>query len=133
MLLDDLGDYLSSGGMGTVGINVFLSLLPDQPDTCVSVFETGGSASLHTMGGTNPVAENPSVQIICRAKTYTTARILAKDVDLLMNGLRNRTINGVKYSWVQGVQAPFFIARDANNREEVGCNYNIIRDSATSS
>ena len=57
MLLDDIGDLLTTGSIGTVGSDVFLSLLPDTPDQCVSVFETGGSAPLHTMGGANPAAE----------------------------------------------------------------------------
>lgn len=132
MLLDDIGDYLSSGGIGTLGVNLFLSMLPDAPDSCVAVFETGGLPSIHTMNGTTPIAEYPSVQVICRAKNYTTARILARDVDFLLNGLRNRTINGVQYKWVQHQQSPFFIMRDENNREEIGCNYNIIRHAATS-
>jgi hypothetical protein len=128
-----MGDLLSSGGIGVLGSNLFLSLMPDQPDTCVAVFETGGFPALHTMGVSNPVAENPGIQVICRGANYQTARILAKDVDVLLNGLRNRTINGVTYRWVQGNQAPFFLMRDENNREEIGCNYSIIRDSATSS
>ena len=90
MLLDDIGDYLSSGGIGTVGLTVFKSLLPDSPDACVAIFETGGFPSLHTMSASSPAAENPTFQVVCRAGNYEEARLLAKDVDILLNGVRNR-------------------------------------------
>ena len=133
MLLDDIGDYLSSGGGYVSGTDLFLSILPDQPDAAIALFETGGGVPHHTMGGSNPVAELPTLQVVCRAKRYDDARLLAKDVDILLNGVRNRLINGVMYRWIQAQQSPFFINRDEQQRDEVACNYSIIRDSATSS
>jgi len=133
MLLDDIGDYLSSGGLGTLGTDMFLSTLPDEPDTVISIFETGGSSPMHTMGANPPLAEFPSFQVICRARRYDDARVLAKDADILLNGVRNRLINGVMYRWIMAQQSPFFISRDEQNREEIGCNYSVVRDSATSS
>lgn len=131
MLLDDIGDYLSSGGVGTLATDLFLGELPDTPDTCVAVFETGGFDPVYTMKQRAPVAKRPSIQVICRAKRYDVARLLAGKVDQLLSGLRYREINGVMYKWIQAQQEPFFIDKDENEREEIGCNYSIICDSTS--
>lgn len=135
MLLDDLGDYLSTQGLGAVGAVIFKSTLPDAPDECISIFESGGFASVHTMS-TGPgvaVMEQPTVQVICRSTRYDSARRLAQNVDLVLNGLRDVVINGISYQWAEAQQSPFQIGKDTQERHEVACNYRILKQVATSS
>lgn len=126
MLLDDLSDYLSSGGMGTV----YKDYLPTTPDTVTTVYGTGGQAPTYTMAAPH-VLEQPRVQIVCRAASLQTAHQNAKGVYELLSGLRNRTINGVVYRWVEAVQEPFTLGRDQNARFTVACNYDIKKDRST--
>jgi hypothetical protein len=132
MILDDITDYLSSGGVGTVGTNLFKGFLPESPDAATVVYETGGSAPVHAM---NPLAgqavvELPSVQVVCRdvAYEYATARATAHSVFKLLSGLPTRSINGTAYKWGAARQSPFLMGRDEAGRVLIACNYDIVKE-----
>ena len=46
--LDDIGTHLAAATIPaadlTLGTNLFLGRRPDTPDTCVALYETGGTA-----------------------------------------------------------------------------------------
>ena len=69
-VLDEVGTYLAATVTNvtlTLGTNLFLGRLPDDPDTCVSVQETGGQGPINTMSNnTAPVIEQPNVQTLIR-------------------------------------------------------------------
>jgi hypothetical protein len=141
MVAQDLADVLSTGGIGTVGTDVFYGVLPDTVATGVAVVETGGSFSLHTMGpgpattfgaGVATV-ERPRVQVFSRSPTYTTARAKAQDAFNLLDGLRDRTVNGRRYLWIAAVQSPFDLGRDGNDRQQFAFNLDITKYVSSSS
>jgi len=137
VLLDDIGDYLSSQGIGTVGSTaswgIYLGRRPDYPDKAVSVHEYGGAGSLHAMssGPGRAVAERPRVQVVVRTNSYSTGRTKANEVFRLMDGLRERTINGVTYKWTAAIQSPFLMGRDENDRALIACNYEVWKAIST--
>jgi len=140
MLADDLAYYLSSGGLGTVGTSVFWDELPDNAATGVVVADTGGIFPVHTMSsgpsGIGTAAarlERPRVQVMSRAPTYASARALIQDAFNLLDGLQDRTLNGVRYAWVSAVQSPFSMGRDKNNRSRFACNFDVVKAVSTSS
>jgi hypothetical protein len=138
VILDDLLDYLSTSGMGTVGStadgSLFYSQLPPEVIACIGLFETGGLSSIHTFSGGpgNAVVERPRVQVVSRAATYATARARAQDAFMLLDGLANRTINGVRYLSITAVQSPFDMGRDDNNYPRVACNFDVVKSLSTS-
>ena len=68
-MLTEIGAYLQSQGIGTLGANVFLGLMPDKPDNCIALFEYAGSPpDLHWEG------EYPGLQVRVRNKGYAAAR-----------------------------------------------------------
>ena len=69
MMLNDIGTYLQYQGIGTLGADLFLGLMPDQPDNCIALFEYAGSPpDLHWNG------EYPGLQVRVRNKSYAAAR-----------------------------------------------------------
>lgn len=135
MLLDDITDYLSSGGIGTNGTNLFAGFLPEQPDVAVVVHETGGRGPDVAMGNVAGVIamEWPSVQVVCRglASDYAAPRSKAHDVFKLLQGLPQRAINGTQYHWGQARQSPFLMGRDEAGRVLIACNYDIAKALST--
>lgn len=131
MLLDDITDYLSSGGIGTIGTNLFGGFMPDTPDVAVAVYESGGRPPDVAMGpSAGAVAmEWPSVQVVCRATAYdyAVARTKAHDAFKLLQGLPTRTINGTQYHWGMARQSPFLMGRDEAGRVLIACNYDIAK------
>lgn len=138
MLLDDVADLLSTGGVGGVGTtsdwSIFKGKLPDAPEKAVAVYETGGLPSVHAMstGPGNAAATLPRIQVLVRSPAYSTGRQKAHDAFRLLDGLRERTINGVRYLWIAAVQTePFPIGRDENDRPLIACNYDVVKEMST--
>jgi hypothetical protein len=126
MLLDDLADYLTTGGMGTV----YKDQTPPTPETVTAVYAQAGKGPTYTMR--NPhVLEEPRAQVVCRSVSLETAHDNARSAYELLSGVRNRTINGVVYHWISAVQEPTLIGKDQNARFTVACNYDIKKDRST--
>lgn len=137
MLLDDVGDYLTSQGVGTLGTSIFLDGFPAQPvaDDAIALFETGGMASLHTMStGPGTGVEMPRVQVVARscANCRQQARNTANQVFLALDGFRTRAINNTLYHWMSAVQPPFYFQTDENNRPLFAFNVQIMKNVSTS-
>lgn len=126
MILDDLADYVSSGGMGTA----YKDYMPTSPDSVVTLYTAGGQEPTFTMKSPH-ILEEPRVQVICRAASLQEAHQTARGIYGLLSGLRNKTLNGVLYHWVHAVQEPFLAGRDQNARFTVACNYDVKKDRST--
>lgn len=133
MLLDDVKDLLSTGGMTRP---IYLGRTPAlAADSTVSLFETGGMSTLKTMStgpGAASTVERPRVQIVCRDSDYAVARTLAGICFNLVDGLRERTINGTRYLWMAAVQSPFYLDTDANARTRIAFNVDVMKTLSTS-
>ena len=142
MILDDLCDVLSSGGLGTVASTanwgIYKGGLPTTPDKAVAVIETGGLAPVHAMAGSpgKMVAERPRVQVVVRsvataAGGYSTGRQKINDAYRLLDGFGDRTLNGVHYKWIGAVQAPFPMGEDENARPMFAVNFDVTKALST--
>jgi hypothetical protein len=126
MILDDLADYLSTQGMGTI----YKDFTPPSPDTVTTVYGTLGIAPTYTMSGP-AMLEEPRVQVQCRSLSLETAHQNARGVYGLLSGLRNRSLNSVMYHWVKASHEPVLIGRDQNARFTVACSYEVKKDRST--
>jgi hypothetical protein len=138
VLINDMLDYLSSGGVGTAGTDLFGGLMPAAPDQVTTVYETGGRAparAMHSAAGQASMTY-PHIQVVVRGgtDTYEVARAVAQKAFLLLDGLPHRTINTTCYLGGESLQAePFLLGRDEQNRPLVACNFEIAKRLATTS
>lgn len=128
-LLDDIGDYLSTNGVGTIWTNLFKGYMPETPNAAVAVYETGGlgPARVACGGPGRPAARMPRVQIVSRSTSYPVAEQKAQDCYALLEGLGDRTINATTYHWIGAVQEPFLMGREEGGRVLIACNFDIVR------
>lgn len=137
MVLDDICDLLSSGGVGVEGSTLFKSYLPEKPDAALVLYEYGGSepASAMSPGAGTVAAEYCSVQVVCRAGVYdyASARAQAHRAFKLLEGLVERRINGVRYLYASAKQSPFMMGRDEASRQLVACNYEVVKELSSTS
>ena len=153
-MLKEIGTYLQSQGIGTLGANVFLGLMPDQPDNCIALFEYAGSPpDLHWNG------EYPGLQVRVRNKSYAAARTKIGEVMAELHGLYEQTLGageepdeddegvgeddskgggeevgeptpatGTRYLLIKARGSPEILKRDNNNRVELFVNFEIIKE-----
>jgi len=97
-ILEAVGDYLVAQGQGTLGTNLFLSLLPDSPDVCVSLYESSGGEPRYVMSVSGQVVDQPNLQVICRATRddYPTARDKAETIRQLLEDVVGLSQSGVQ-------------------------------------
>ena len=155
MMLKEIGTYLQSQGIGNLGTDLFLGLMPDQPDNCIALFEYAGSPpDLHWNG------EYPGLQVRVRDKSYAAARTKIGEIMAELHGLYEQTLGvvtddegdegvgeddskgsgeevteptptpatGTRYLLIKARGSPEVLKRDANNRVELFVNFEIIKE-----
>ena len=123
MMLNEIGTYLQSQGIGALGTNLFLGLMPDQPDNCIALFEYAGSPpDLHWSG------EYPGLQVRVRNKSYAAGRTKIGEVAKKLHGLHEQTLSGTRYLLIKARGSPEVLKRDNNNRVELFVNFEIIKE-----
>ncbi len=130
MILDDFGDYASTGGIGlTTGTNLFLGMLPDAPDRAAAFYETGGFFPVHAMSASagNAAVERPRVQAVTRAPTYQGARQLMHNLFQRFDGVSNQTINGTRYLSILAVSSPAAMGADPSGRARCVTNFDVVK------
>jgi hypothetical protein len=129
--LPELGTYLAANVTAstlTLGTNLFLGRLPDTPDTCVALIETGGLSGVEAMGGSSlPAYTRPRAQVLVRAAAYSDASSLAEDIYKQVQKIDNESLSGVYYLRAEGLQSPFYLDRDGQERAVFTCNYQTLR------
>lgn len=131
-LLTDVGTYLNDASISTadltLGTNLFLSTLPDSPDTCVAVIQGGGVEPEDTFGTSHPILEQPSIQTLVRASSYATAESLAVDIFKSLTSVENQTLTSTLYQKITAQQSPFPIEEDERERIIMSCNFSVIKN-----
>ena len=122
-MLKEIGAYLATQNVGTVGTDIFLGQMPDQPDNCIALFEYAGSPpDLHWAG------EYPGLQVRVRNKSYAAGRTKIGQIRNLLHGLHNTSLSGTRYLLIKARGSPEILKRDANGRIEWFINFEIIKE-----
>lgn len=116
MLLPEIASLLSS--VATLGTDLFLGQIPDEPDTCVTVLEYSGRRSEYVFGSANPVTEYPRIQVVCRGaqQEYESVRATAELAYRALAAVCNQTVSGTRYEAIVPLQPPFLLDKDESER-----------------
>ncbi|MBU1110783.1 minor capsid protein [Patescibacteria group bacterium] len=119
-LIDNIADYLASNGVGTVATNIFVGTLPDSPDTCIAVLDTGGSQPDQYI----PTKE-PTFQILIRSTDYDLGKT---KLDLIRSLLHQKSnlqfVTGGQYCYfVLALSEGGHIGRDLNGFDMFSINF----------
>jgi hypothetical protein len=120
--LDSLTQYIAEDlGVGTVGTDVFRNHMPDQPDTCVTVSETGGGAPRLEQGDNT---DTPSFQVRARSLDASTARATLQMIFQALHGLTEQTLHGTHFKLIWALQStPVPVGRDEKQRNDFVLNF----------
>lgn len=124
----DLAEYCAASipAFGVVGETIFYSFLPDSPDQCMVIYDTGGWAKDPDFPRTDP-----TFQIVFRALDYDEAQALIQLFSswFMPEGIPRKcfTIGSDFVHLAQPMQAaPFYLERDENNRDKFVWNFTFI-------
>lgn len=131
-VLDDLGTFLQTAGVGTLATDLFLGIMPGEPDTCVALIESPGDdpVSVMTRTASKPPVERPSISILCRGAKddHNAPRVEAESIYAVIHNVVDNTLSGTRYLSIEARQPPFSIGRDENGRSLIGFNVDIWKE-----
>ena len=124
-LLDSLGNHLQTAGLGTLAVDIFLTIMPDSPDSCILLVEDNGVGPMHTMGASAYALERPRIRAFCRSAggDYPAARAKAVLVRNSLGAIRNQTILGVTFLSVIATSDLYPVGRDGEDRPIIGVDF----------
>lgn len=117
-MLEALADRLQSASVTSTGVNLFIGLMPDKPDVCVSLYEYAGAPPLEVMRDNTATLERPSVQVLVRAgrNDYPTARNLISNIRNTLTEVTDETISGVTFLRINQNSSINAVGTDDNDR-----------------
>ena len=118
MMLEALADRLTSASVATTGVDLFIGIMPNDPDLCVSLYEYAGSPPLEVLRDNAATLERPSVQVMVRASRndYPAARELITEVRDTLTGITDQSISGVTFLRVSQNSSINAVGTDENDR-----------------
>lgn len=121
-MLDEIGAYLQTESVGTVGTDIWLGELQPTPDDAVGLFETPG-ASPEVFDRT----DYPTLQVRVRSRLYSDGRTRIQSIFELLHGLAETDLSGTRYHLIRGKQTPFYLGQVDLERHEFVCNFAVTR------
>jgi len=127
-ILESIGDYLVTNSHGTLGTDIFLGTLPENPDACIAIYENSGSSPAFTMGAGGIRIDYPMIQIIARAgrEDYPTARDKADTIRLLLASVLDQTVSLVDILRIEPMGSVNLLGIDPKYRPLVSVNFRCL-------
>lgn len=126
----DMADILESSNVGvgdfagTSGWSIHVGEMPDTPDTCILISDTGGSRP-----EPNYTYERPTFQVLVRGAVgdYLTAYAKIVECRDALHGLTNDTWNSARYIQILATSDILAIGRDTKRRQLFSVNFQAHR------
>lgn len=96
-VLEAMGGYIDANSSLTLGVNLFLSKMPQTPDACVAIFEYEGMPPIENFGSSGYSISRPSIQVMVRGarEDYVGARDLAETLRASVSSISNTILSSV--------------------------------------
>ncbi len=120
----DIGHILENNSLGELGTDLFISQMPDSPDSAVAIYETGGGeynaiSELHTGG----------ISIRSRANDYESAYSIISNIANFLGAVGDESYyltglnsgieeDGTAYLRIKSICEPYPVGRDSSERVE---------------
>jgi len=116
--ISDLADYLEDQSVGTVGTNIFYSYMPDDVETGVALFDTGGL----TPDPYLPTKE-PTFQAFVRGTDYDAGKALLDQVRNALHQISGQTIGATYFYFILANAEGGHIGRNERGEDEFSINF----------
>ena len=125
MITSDIASYLAAASLGTVGVDIFDTALPESVNNALMVRDYPGDLPSFDHDQDTPALKFPRVQLVARNQDVAAAfASLAAAFDTI-HSIKNTTINGTNYLRAVALQDSFYLRQDDRDRHYVVFNARI--------
>lgn len=123
-VLNEIAAHLAAEGLGTLNVDLFIGKLPNDPDACGVVYETGGIPPEYGFGAAGVKHETPAIQVVFRGALgdYAGPRAKAESAYRALAAVEAQALSGTFYHWIHPQQSPFLLNRDQPERVLIAFN-----------
>lgn len=111
----------------TIASNLFVGREPDDPDNCVTIFDTPGAPPTLVLGSDGNEYYRPTIQVKVRNNDYRIGYNLAHDIMAVLHAKGQETWNGTLYSVIVAMADPALLDWDENGRVSFVVNFELQR------
>jgi hypothetical protein len=129
-VLEAMGHRLNVSGLVTLGVDTFLSRMPDKPDYCVALFEYDGGPPMQTLGPIGIALDRVRVQVMARGgrDDYPSVRNRMLSIRTNLSAITDETILGVRILRASPQSYPTLMGYDDNNRFRIVFNMEVTAE-----
>ena len=119
-LIDEVADYLEDQAVGTVGTDIFVGYLPESPNACIAVLDTGGMQPDPYL----PTKE-PTFQVFIRATNYDNGKTKLDAVRAILHQKANLQLisAGTYHYFILALSEGGHVGRDEIGRDLFSINF----------
>jgi len=127
-VLEALGRWSESAGAGTLGVDLFVSRLPDKPDVAIALHEYSGGPPIEMFGPQGISLHRVRIQVTGRGgrDDYPQVRNAVLALYEKMATITDITQDGVRILRVKPLGYPGLIGYDDKNRFRIVFNTEVI-------
>ena len=103
-------------------IDLFVAEMPESPDRCVTIIDSGGNDA-----ESQYIYERPTIQILVRGERGEYEYDLAKAIKDELHGTANETVGGTRYVGIWAEGDILSLGQDENKRSLLSINFRIHR------
>lgn len=117
-VLESIGLRVQDSGLGVLGVDTFLSRMPDKPDGCIALYEYDGGPPMQTLGPVGIALDRVRIQVMGRGgrDDYPTVRDKMLAIRLDLSDIVDETIGGYRILRASPQGYPTLMGYDDNNR-----------------
>ena len=122
--LDDLGTYLQTNSIGTLGTDIFYNGLDTVPN-CIAITPYRGSNTYHIVSNVkNPHSVN--INVLVRNSDGDTAKSKADSIYLLIGDVANTIIGTTKFLFIQAKSLPVLDSKTESGLTIYSVNFSLL-------
>ena len=128
MWLMDIANHLEAAGVGTVGVDLFLGPMPEEPVSCGALIPYPGAPPEQQFGAEGAWLEKPRCQFSWRAADHSDFELALSKGQLAfdaLTGVQTRTVGSTKVYRIQVHASPSVLFQDEAGRSMVGFNLTV--------
>jgi hypothetical protein len=126
-VLDTLGLWLDLRGDASLGEDLFLGQMPDEPDLCSALISLDKGDTAHTHDARPAFVYYP-VELVVRAKVYAEGFTRAARLATALGDMTNTTYYGRKVLGVTRIAGPRLLGMDDKNRAMFTTDFRVAAD-----